>query len=177
MKEKVRSDADSVYHDVRSSVISAQQRVYSAVNAGMDLEYHQIGEKTFAATVDRAEYVASLIAYIAKLLTAEFENGFDATNLLKMRLFYILFPIRDAVRPYSSGGKDDKTRTTHKKVFVLTRTWGRYEREFSLDTVVHMDWHVSKYQGKMVCVVLDDASTGLSLPERSLMLQPCKIQL
>ena len=40
---------------------------------------------------------------------------------------------------------------------IRTRPWVHYEREFSLDAV-HMDWHVSKYNGTMVCVVLDDAS-------------------
>ena len=40
---------------------------------------------------------------------------------------------------------------------IRTRPWVRYEREFSLDAV-HMDWHVSKYNGKMVCIVLDYAS-------------------
>lgn len=81
-----------------SSVISAQQRVYSAVNAGMVLAYHEIGERIFQATGDRAEYGASLIAYLAKLLTAEFGNGFTAANLRNMRKFYILFPIRYALR-------------------------------------------------------------------------------
>ncbi|MDV0441513.1 DDE-type integrase/transposase/recombinase [Methanorbis furvi] len=35
--------------------------------------------------------------------------------------------------------------------------WIRYERDESL-SAVHMDWHQSKYNGKQVCVVLDDAS-------------------
>ena len=39
-----------------------------------------------------------LIARSAKSLTAEFGRGFDASNLRYMRLFYLAFPIRDALR-------------------------------------------------------------------------------
>jgi transposase InsO family protein len=37
------------------------------------------------------------------------------------------------------------------------KPWIRYEREHSL-TLVHLDWHVSKCNGKKVCAVLDDSS-------------------
>ena len=37
------------------------------------------------------------------------------------------------------------------------KSWVRYEREHSL-SAVHMDWHLSKYNGMWVCAVLDDAS-------------------
>lgn len=130
MKEKVCSDADSVYHDVRSSVISAQQRVYSAVNAGMVLAYHEIGEKIFAATGDRAEYGASLIAYLAKLLTEEFGQGFTAANLRNMRQFYILFPIRDAVRSELSW--------THYR--LLMRVPNENARIFYLNECAEAGW-------------------------------------
>ena len=37
------------------------------------------------------------------------------------------------------------------------KPWVRYEREHSL-SLVHMDWHTSKCNGKKVCAVLDDSS-------------------
>ena len=37
------------------------------------------------------------------------------------------------------------------------KPWVRYEREHSL-SLVHLDWHVSKCNGKKVCAVLDDSS-------------------
>ncbi|VVB63390.1 Integrase core domain protein [uncultured archaeon] len=37
------------------------------------------------------------------------------------------------------------------------KAWIRYERTHSL-TAVHLDWHTSKFNGKEVCVVLDDSS-------------------
>jgi putative transposase len=37
------------------------------------------------------------------------------------------------------------------------KPWVRYEREHSL-TLVHLDWHASKFNDKKVCAVLDDSS-------------------
>jgi putative transposase len=37
------------------------------------------------------------------------------------------------------------------------KPWVRYERKHSL-TLVHLDWHTSKCDGKKVCAVLDDSS-------------------
>jgi len=37
------------------------------------------------------------------------------------------------------------------------KTWIRYERKHSL-TAVHIDWHLSKVNGKQLCSIVDDAS-------------------
>ena len=52
--------------------------------------------------------------------------------------------------------EENMTEPEPKKGFHRP-AWIRYEREESL-SAVHMDWHTSKYNGKQVCVVLDDAS-------------------
>jgi predicted nuclease of restriction endonuclease-like (RecB) superfamily len=46
----------------------------------------------------RAAYGSRLLTELAEKLTAEFGNGFDASNLRYMRLFYHAFPICDALR-------------------------------------------------------------------------------
>lgn len=46
----------------------------------------------------RAEYGKRLLPRLAEALTAEFGRGFDVSNLRYMRLFYIAFPICDALR-------------------------------------------------------------------------------
>ncbi|MEK6788059.1 MAG: PDDEXK nuclease domain-containing protein [Pseudomonadota bacterium] len=46
----------------------------------------------------RAAYGKRLLPTLAESLTAEFGKGFDASNLRYMRLFYMAFPIRDALR-------------------------------------------------------------------------------
>lgn len=55
------------------------------------VEFEQLG-------ADRAAYGVRLIPRLAESLTAEFGRGFDASNLRYMRLFYVAFPIRDALR-------------------------------------------------------------------------------
>lgn len=47
--------------------------------------------------------------------------------------------------------------TPDPKKNIRKRSWIRYERNHSL-SAVHMDWHLSKSNGSLVCVVLDDAS-------------------
>jgi len=46
----------------------------------------------------RAQYGKGLLTDLSKQLTQEFGKGFDSSNLRYMRLFYLAFPIRDAVR-------------------------------------------------------------------------------
>lgn len=46
----------------------------------------------------RAAYGKKLLPRLAEELTGEFGKGFDATNLRHMRSFYLVFPIRDALR-------------------------------------------------------------------------------
>jgi putative transposase len=52
----------------------------------------------------------------------------------------------------------EENLTHYNPTHALRRPpWIRYERENSL-SAVHMDWHMSKFNGKQVCMVLDDAS-------------------
>ncbi len=46
----------------------------------------------------RAQYGKGLLTDLSQQLTQEFGKGFDSSNLRYMRLFYLAFPIRDAVR-------------------------------------------------------------------------------
>ncbi|MCC6077424.1 YhcG family protein [Pseudomonas sp. GCM10022188] len=55
------------------------------------VEFEQGGEA-------RAAYGKKLLPSLAKVLSAEFGRGFDASNLRYMRLFYQAFPICDALR-------------------------------------------------------------------------------
>jgi putative transposase len=45
----------------------------------------------------------------------------------------------------------------NKKKQKRRKPWIRYERKHSM-TLVHLDWHTSHFNGKEVCVVLDDSS-------------------
>ncbi len=68
----------------------------------MVLTYWQVGRlivEDEQAGELRAEYGRAVLDGLAERLTAEFGRGFDITNLRHMRRFYLLFQIRDAVRP------------------------------------------------------------------------------
>ena len=46
----------------------------------------------------KAEYGKAVLRDLARRLTAEYGSGYDESNLRYMRLFYLAFPIRDALR-------------------------------------------------------------------------------
>ena len=85
-----------IYTSIRSIVITAQNKVYAAVNTAMVIAYWEIGEQIYKACGenDRAEYGKNLLKYLSDRLTAEFGKGFDESNLRRMRQFYLTYPIR-----------------------------------------------------------------------------------
>jgi predicted nuclease of restriction endonuclease-like (RecB) superfamily len=92
---------DGLVHDLRALIAESRQQALRAVDVvqvrtcwGMGqhiVEFEQGGAA-------RAEYGSRLLPRLAEMLTAEFGRGFDASNLRYMRLFYLAFPIRDALR-------------------------------------------------------------------------------
>ena len=91
--------AKETYTKVRKSIITAQSRIYSAVNTAMVQAYWEIGEQIHLACGenDRAEYGAGLMKYLSEQLTAEFGKGFTVANLKNMRQFYRAYPNRYTV--------------------------------------------------------------------------------
>ncbi|MDR6924821.1 PDDEXK nuclease domain-containing protein [Pseudomonas sp. BE134] len=72
------------------AVDTAQVQTSSQIGRHI-VEFEQEGAR-------RAGYGKQLLATLAKILTAEFGKGFDASNLRYMRQFYQAFPICDALR-------------------------------------------------------------------------------
>jgi hypothetical protein len=56
---------------------------------------------------------------LSQRLTADFGRGFDITNLRKMRQFYRMFEIRDAVRLESDKTKRDASAAHARCVGLL----------------------------------------------------------
>jgi predicted nuclease of restriction endonuclease-like (RecB) superfamily len=78
----------------------------------------------------RAEYGAKLLSRLAVKLTEEFGRGFDASNLRYMRLFYLAFPICDALRHELSW--------THYR--TLLRVEDPAAREWYVNEAVAQNW-------------------------------------
>ncbi len=93
---KAGNNTEEIYTSIRSFVITAQNRVYTAVNSAMVIAYWEIGEQICKACGenDRAEYGKNLLKYLSDKLTAEFGKGFTERNLRAMRQFYNCFPNR-----------------------------------------------------------------------------------
>lgn len=92
-------NTSETYSRIRNSVITAQSRIYNAVNTAMVQAYWEIGEQIYIACGenDRAEYGKGLLKYLSEKLTAEFGTGFTERNLRNMRQFYQAYPIRHTV--------------------------------------------------------------------------------
>lgn len=90
---------NETYTKIRSSVIAAQGRIYTAVNAAMVQAYWEIGEQIYIACGqnDRAEYGKGLLKYLSEKLTAEFGKGFTERNLRGMRQFYQCYSNRNTL--------------------------------------------------------------------------------
>ena len=97
--EKVEFDSQETYLSIRNSVITAQKRVYSAVNTAMVTAYWEIGEQIYktCGENDRAEYGKNLLKYLSEKLTAEFGKGYSVQGLRNMRQFYCTFPNRSTL--------------------------------------------------------------------------------
>jgi len=96
---KAENNSEEIYSSIRSSVITAQNKVYAAVNSAMVIAYWEIGEQIYKACGenDRAEYGKNLLKYLSDRLTVEFGKGFDESNLRRMRQFYLTYPICDTL--------------------------------------------------------------------------------
>lgn len=81
-------------HDARRSALRAVDAIQ--VRTCWEIGRHIVEFEQGGAA--RAEYGKRLLLKLAESLTAEFGKGFDASNLRYMRLFYLAFPIRDALR-------------------------------------------------------------------------------
>ena len=93
------------------------------LNSAMVQAYWKIGQlivENEQQGNQRAEYGKAVLQDLSKQLSAEYGKGFDASNLRRMRKFYQLFPIWDALRP--------KLGWTHYRVLIRienehARTW------------------------------------------------------
>ena len=105
--------AEPLYQEIRAVLESARAGAYRAVNAAMVQAYWHVGRLIVEheqGGAKRAAYGEAVLDDLSRRLMAEFGRGFDVTNLRKMRQFYRMFEIRDAVRLESGKTKRDAAR-------------------------------------------------------------------
>ena len=93
---------ETFYDNIRAVLSDARTNAYRAVNFAMVEAYWQIGHLIVEEEQQgnsRAEYGSGLLKYLAQRLTDDFGKGFDEREMRRIRQFYLVFPIRDALRP------------------------------------------------------------------------------
>jgi len=99
MKEIVFNSG--LYTDIRQIIEQSRAAAYRAVNFAMVQTYWQIGKRIVEEEQqgnERAAYGESLLKNLSEKLSEEFGKGFDERNLRYMRLFFLTFPIWNALR-------------------------------------------------------------------------------
>ena len=102
----------SIYSEIRETLLASRGKAYTAINFAMVQAYWQIGRIIVEHEQNgslRAEYGKGVLDD----LTEEFGKGFTVTNLKYMRQFYIAFPNGHALR-------GDLT-WTHYRILLRTR--------------------------------------------------------
>jgi predicted nuclease of restriction endonuclease-like (RecB) superfamily len=121
---------NKVYQNIRTVLVTARQKVYSAINSAMVGAYWEIGRQIEEAVGDRAEYGKGLLQFISRGLSTEFGKGFTVRNLQAMRQFYTVFPNTHALRAELSW--------THYR--LLMRIDNEPRREFYLKECAECNW-------------------------------------
>lgn len=132
MMEKITTTGNFI-DDIKALITEAQQHVVRSVNTVMVATYWEIGRRIVVEEQNgnnRAEYGKSLIETLAKALTEEFGKGFSEPNLRNFRQFYLVFPIRYALRSELSW--------THYR--QLMRVENEKARDFYIKEAVECGW-------------------------------------
>ena len=129
---------EQTYHAIRSSIVTAQHTLTTAVNSAMVTAYWEIGEQIYKACGenDRAEYGTKLLEYLSAHLTTEFGKGYTVRNLRAMRQFYCCFPNRHTLCAELSW--------SHYR--LLMRVSGEKARIFYADECAKSAWSVRQLE-------------------------------
>ncbi|NOR45643.1 MAG: DUF1016 family protein [Candidatus Delongbacteria bacterium] len=96
----VKITKNNLYKQIADIISETQKKVRTTVNSAIVITYWNIGRIIVEDELKgkkRAEYGKETLKQLSVNLTNEFGKGYDETNLRKMRQFYTMFPIRDAV--------------------------------------------------------------------------------
>lgn len=122
----------SIYENIKDILANARAKAYSAVNFAMVEAYWNIGRIIYDAQSgnERAEYGDYLVKNLSDQLTLEFGKGFDRSNLIQMRKFYMMFQKGDALRHQLSW--------THYR--LLIRIEKDDARNFYIEECIQNQW-------------------------------------
>jgi len=122
----------ALYSQIKEILNTARSKAYLTVNFAMVEAYWLVGKQIVEAQAgnERAEYGEYLIKYLSQKLTNDFGKGFTITNLKYMRQFYVMFPIRHALR--------DQLAWTHYR--LIMKVENEQARNFYIDECIKANW-------------------------------------
>ena len=127
MPDELLPSAAGVLDRVRGLLRDARHNALTAVNIAMVQAYWNIGREIVEEEqrgAERADYGSRLLEMLSQSLTAEFGKEFDASNLRYMRLVYLAFPIRDALRHgRTCSAKSDSRRSLLSSLTLRSRAF------------------------------------------------------
>ncbi|PKG40273.1 PDDEXK nuclease domain-containing protein [Psychromonas sp. Urea-02u-13] len=135
MVNQLTENSELLLNNIRQLLIQGRKQVAQVVNSAMVQTYWEIGRVIVEDEQQgktRAEYGKSLLKNLSNSLTQEFGKGFDSSNLRNMRLFYLAFPIRDAVRHTLSW--------THYRTLIRIET--EQSRQWYMNEAIEQAWSV-----------------------------------
>jgi len=95
-------ELSAIFEKIAGVIEFSRKQVRQQVNSVLLMTYWQIGKIIIEDELKgnyRADYGKEILKHLSERLMRAYGRGFDVTNLRKMKRFYSLFPIRDAVRP------------------------------------------------------------------------------
>lgn len=118
---------NDLIQNIVAIIHQARYQVRQTVNQAMVQSYWEIGRllvEDEQQGESRAEYGKAVLQNVSERLTAMFGKGFDVTNLRKMRQFFLVFPIRDSLRPELS--------------------WSHYRRLIQVENSQAREWYLKE---------------------------------
>ena len=92
---------NELFNAIKEIISQSRLKVFRAANSALLESYWQIGKLIVEDEQQgklRATYGKETLKNLSNQLTFEFGKGYDYTNLINIRKFYLAFPILDAVR-------------------------------------------------------------------------------
>jgi predicted nuclease of restriction endonuclease-like (RecB) superfamily len=137
---------DVLYRQIHEILTAARNRAWKAVNTVMLDAYWEVGRvivEDEQAGEKRAGYGQFTLEGLSLRLQADFGKGYDPSNLRNMRAFFLIYPIRDALRHELSWTHyrsllriDNPDARTFYEAEAVSARWGTRELDRQINSLL-----------------------------------------
>ena len=130
-KKYVRED---FYLEVKTLINEARKKISNYVNTTIVFVYWNMGRMIVKEQggEGKAKYGDNLMIELSERLTRDFGEGYDVSNLTRMRKFYLMFPIIDTVC--------QQLTWSHYRLLIVIKE--KHIRDYYIDECVKSNWSV-----------------------------------